>query len=46
MEIFDLRPLSRIAGAVWAGLAQARLQALGQDLPGVHLFTGDLVARL
>ena len=28
MEIFDLRPLSRIAGAVWAGLAQARLQAL------------------
>jgi glyoxylase-like metal-dependent hydrolase (beta-lactamase superfamily II) len=28
MEIFDSRPLSRIAGAVWTGLAQARLQAL------------------
>ena len=28
MEIFDSRPLSRIAGAVWTGLAKARLQAL------------------
>ena len=28
MEIFDSRPLSRMAGAVWNGLAQARLQAL------------------
>src|SRR5215831_16710678 len=44
MEIFESRPLSRIAGAVWTGLAKARLQALAW-LAGIVFLALPAVAQ-